>query len=395
MTLPLEGTRVVEVAQYVAGPLCGMLLRELGADVVKVEPPAGDAYRGTMPVGDRLGRFFVPLNRGKRSVVLDLKSDDGRDALRALLGTADLLLHNAPDARATAFGLDWDALHAALPRLVVGVVTAFGREGPLADAPAYDLVAQARSGLLTAHASPGDTVPVRAGGVPLADLTAGLLLTSAVLAALLRARAQGEGERVEVSLLAAAMTVQVQDLVWLSGEETPGTPVATPADLGARAEEIATGLATNPYYRCYEAADGYVAVACLNHAQRSAFAELHGLDDPTIDAPDLLPDDPRVVALKRSLTRSVELQMRAESSAVWLERLTAAGVPCGPVHARERVRGDAQIRANGLLVDLEQPGLGPVTLLGRVLGLGSDAPPLGPAPRLGEHTEAVLREVGR
>jgi crotonobetainyl-CoA:carnitine CoA-transferase CaiB-like acyl-CoA transferase len=397
MTLPLEGTRVVEVAQYVAGPLCGMLLRELGADVVKVEPPGGDAYRGTMPVAGGLGRFFLPLNRGKRSVVLDLKSEEGRDALRSLLGTADLLLHNVPDARATAFGLDWDEVHAALPRLVVGVVTAFGREGPLADAPAYDLVAQARSGLLTAHASPGDTVPVRAGGVPLADLTAGLLLCSAALAALLRAGATGVGERVEVSLLAAAMTVQVQDLVWLDDEEQPGSPVATPADLAARAEEIATGLATNPYYRCYEAADGYVAVACLNHAQRRAFARLHDLDDPTIEAPDLLPEDMQVVALKRALTRSVEERMRTESSAVWLERLAAAGVPCGPVHARERVRADTQIRANGLLVDLDQPGLGPVTLLGRVLGLGlgGEAPPLGPAPRLGQHTESVLRELGR
>jgi crotonobetainyl-CoA:carnitine CoA-transferase CaiB-like acyl-CoA transferase len=395
MTLPLEGTRVVEVAQYVAGPLCGMLLRELGADVVKVEPPGGDAYRGTMPVGAGVGRYFLPLNRGKRSVVLDLKSGEGREALRSLLGTTDVLLHNAPDRRALAFGLDWDELHAALPRLVVGVVTAFGREGPLADAPAYDLVAQARSGLLTAHASPGDTVPVRAGGVPLADLTAGMLLTSAVLAALLRSRATGDGERVEVSLLAAAMTVQVQDLVWLDGEERPGPPVATPADLSARAEEIAIGLATNPYYRCYEAADGFVAVACLNHAQRSAFAGLHGLDDPTIGAPDLLPDEPRVVALKRALVVAVEQRMRRAPSATWLERLSAAGVPCGPVHARERVRDDAQIRANGLLVELEQPGLGAVTLLGRVLGLGTELPPLGPAPRLGEHTESVLGEVRR
>ncbi|MGL6278114.1 MAG: CoA transferase, partial [Gaiella sp.] len=206
---PLEGVRVVEVAQYVAGPLAGLLLRQLGADVIKVEPPGGDAYRGTMPLDHGHGRFFLPLNRGKKSVVLDLKSDRGRASLRALLGSADIVLHNAPDERARTFGLDWEELHAALPGLVAGVVTSFGRSGPLAAAPAYDLVAQARAGLLTAHASVGDTVPVRAGGVPLADLTAGMLLTSGVLAALVHARATGIGERVEVSLLAAALAVQV------------------------------------------------------------------------------------------------------------------------------------------------------------------------------------------
>ncbi len=394
MSLPLEGVRVVDVTQYVAGPLCGSLLHELGADVVKVEPPAGDAYRGTMPLPGGLGRFFVPLNRGKRSVTVDLKSDDGRAALQALLGRADVVLHNAPPERARAFGLDWEELHALHPALVMGVVTSFGARGPLATSPAYDLVAQARSGLLTAHASPGDAVPVRAGGVPLADLTAGFLLATGTLAALVRARSSGVGERVEVSLLAAALAVQIQDLVWLEGETSEGPIPATAADLAARADEIATGLATNPYYRCYEASDGFLAVACLNHGQRAALAELLGLDDPTIAAPDLLPADPAVVAVKRAVTTQAERALRAEPIATWLERLGERGIPCGPVHARERVHADPQIRANELLVDVDQPGLGVVTLLGRLFALPGSSPPLGPAPLLGEHTDEVLREVG-
>ena len=184
MSAPLEGVRVVEYAQYVAGPLCGVLLGDLGAEVIKVEPPAGDAYRFVMPVAPAVGRYFLPLNRGKRSVVLDLKTVAGREASGRLLATADVVLHNYPTVRARAFGLDWDTLHELVPGAVLGVVSSFGAAGPLAGAPAYDLIAQAHAGLLTAHASPGDRVPVRAGGIPMADLTAGFLLATGVLAAL-------------------------------------------------------------------------------------------------------------------------------------------------------------------------------------------------------------------
>jgi len=394
VSAPLEGIRVVEYAQYVAGPLAGALLAQLGADVVKVEPPGGDAYRAVMPVAPGVGRYFVPLNRGKRSVVLDLKTEEGRTGSEALLSRADVVLHNFPRARAEAFGLGWSHLHDAVPRLVVGVVTSFGADGPLAGAPAYDLVAQARSGLLTAHASPGDTVPVRAGGIPMADLTAGFLLSTGVLAALVRARADGVGERVDVSLLAAALAVQIQDLVVLDGEERAGAGAATRADLAGRAEEIAVGLATNPYYRCYEAADGFFALACLNVAQRRAFLDCFDLGDgdPTIEAPDVLQDDESLVAGKRALVAAVEERIASAPVAEWLERFAAVGVPCGPVLAREAVPLDEQVRANRLLERVVQPGLGPVTLLGDLFGLGRSD--IGPAPSLGAHTDEVLAEVG-
>ncbi len=395
MSLPLEGVRVVEVAQYVAGPLVGSLLAELGADVVKVEPPGGDAYRQVMPVAAGIGRFFVPLNRGKRSVVLDLKTPAGRSALASLVATADVLVHNAPPVRAEAFGIGWDELHAAHPALVVGIITSFGPHGPLAGTPAYDLVAQGRSGLLTSHASRGDRVPVRAGGIPMADLTAGHLLATGVLAALVRARTVGEGQVVEVSLLGAALAVQIQDLVWLDGEAVGPAAAATRSDLAARSDEIAGGLAMNPYYRCYEAADGFLALACLNLAQRQAFIEIFGLDDATIATPDVVPDDPHVLAEKQRVTATIEQTIAAESVEAWLARLGAAGVPAGPVLTRETVHADVQIRANGLLQDVEQPGLGPLTMLGGVFRIdGADDATTRPAPGLGADTEAVLAEVG-
>jgi crotonobetainyl-CoA:carnitine CoA-transferase CaiB-like acyl-CoA transferase len=394
MSLPLEGVRVVEYAQYVAGPLCGVLLADLGAEVVKVEPPRGDAYRHVMPIADGVGRYFVPLNRGKRSVVVDLKSDEGRQTSERLLATADIVLHNYPLERAGRFGLDWEELHAAHPRIVLGAVSAFGRTGPLAAAPAYDLVAQARAGLLTAHASRGDSVPVRAGGIPMADLTAGFLLSTGVLAALVRARESGVGELVEISLLAAALAVQLQDLVWLDGEGAPGSQTADRGSLDARADEIAGGVAMNPYYRCFQAADGFLAVACLNVEQRRAFLRLFGLEDETIEAPDVVPDDPGLLGAKLAVTSAAERAIVREGVAAWIERLTAAGVPCGVVRMRESVPADPQVVAEQLVAAVEQPGVGSLRLLAPFVRLGGAATSPTAAPTLGADTEAVLGELG-
>ena len=392
MTLPLEGVRVVEYAQYVAGPLCGVLLADLGADVVKVEPPSGDGYRHVMPVAPGVGRYFVPLNRGKRSVVVDLKTAEGRETSSRLLLGADIALHNFPRARAARFELDWETVHEAHPALVVGRVSSFGERGPLADAPAYDLVAQARAGLLTAHASPGDEVPVRAGGIPMADLAAGLLLATGVLAALVQARETGEGELVDVSLLAAALAVQLQDLVWLDGEATAARPTDR-AELGARADEIAGGVATNPYYRCFETADGFVAVACLNVGQRRAFLELFGLEDPTIEAPDVAPEDESVFAVKRDLTSAIASAFEEQTTAAWLERLESVGVPCARVQQREGVRADPQVLAEGLVGRVTQPGLGEIDLLAPFVRAGRTRPAPRAAPGLGADTESVLAEL--
>jgi crotonobetainyl-CoA:carnitine CoA-transferase CaiB-like acyl-CoA transferase len=392
--LPLEGVRVVEYAQYVAGPLCGVLLADLGAEVVKVEPPAGDGYRHVVPVAPGVGRYFVPLNRGKRSIVVDLKTPEGLETSSRLLRSAEIVLHNFPSERAKRFELDWSHVHAAWRRVVVGRVSSFGTSGPLAGTPAYDLVAQARAGLLTAHASPGDTVPVRAGGIPMADLTAGFLLASGVLAALVRARETGRGELVDVSLLAAALAVQLQDLVWLEGEAASAAQPTDRARLDARADEIAGGVAMNPYYRCFEAADGFVAVACLNLAQRRAFLAVFGLDDKTIEAPDVVSRDESVLGVKRELTATISRAFSEQSTATWLARLESAGVPCAQVQQREGVHADPQVVAERLVGRVDQPGLGEIALLAPFVRIGGKTPSPTPAPGLGADTEAILAELG-
>jgi crotonobetainyl-CoA:carnitine CoA-transferase CaiB-like acyl-CoA transferase len=229
----------------------------------------------------------------------------------------------------------------------------------------------------------------------MADLTAGHLLAAGVLAALVRSRTKGEGQLVEVSLLGAALAVQIQDLVWLEGEAEGGAAAATRDDLEARADEIAGGLAMNPYYRCYEAADGFLAVACLNLAQREALLALFHLDDPTIEAPDLVPGDPAILTGKQRLTAAIEGEIAAAPVEGWLARLGAAGVPAGPVLSRGTVHGDEQVRANGLIQDVTQPGLGPVSMLGGVFRVdGADPAETRAAPLLGADTDAVLAELG-
>jgi crotonobetainyl-CoA:carnitine CoA-transferase CaiB-like acyl-CoA transferase len=193
-----------------------------------------------------------------------------------------------------------------------------------------------------------------------------------------------------VSLLAAALAVQVQDLVWLEGEQEAGARTATPTDLRARADEIAGGLAMNPYYRCYATTDGFIAVACLNLAQRRAFLSLFKLDDPTDHAPDVVPDDGTLLAAKRRLTSEIERRFSEEPTSPWLERLAAASVPASPVLMRESVRADAQVVASGLVTEIEQTGLGRVGLLGSLVGAGGEPEA---APLLGADTDAVLAEL--
>jgi crotonobetainyl-CoA:carnitine CoA-transferase CaiB-like acyl-CoA transferase len=360
---------------------------------VKVEPPGGDGYRHVMPVAKDVGRYFIPLNRGKRSIVVDLKTADGLETSSRLLRAADIVLHNFPRERAARFGLSWEELHTAQPPLVVGRVSSFGASGPLADAPAYDLVAQARAGLLTAHASPGDDVPVRAGGIPMADLTAGFLLATGVLAALVRARDTGQGDLVDVSLLAAALAVQLQDLVWLASDAGATPRTADRAHLAARAAEIAGGLAMNPYYRCFEASDGFVAVACLNLAQRRAFLALFGLEDATIDAPDVVPDDADRLAAKEELTTAVARTFAERSVVEWIAVLESAGVPCGPVQQREAIASDPQVVAQGLIGRISQPGLGEIDVLSPFVRVGAESRAPTAAPALGADSESVLAEL--
>ena len=375
--LPLDGFRVLEYAQYVAGPFAGMLLADLGADVIKVEPPRGDAWRRYEPFAAGESRYFYALNRNKRSVVIDLKQPEGREASRALLATADAVLHNLPPDRARRFELDRDTVARVNPAAVWCCVSALGSDGPEASLTAFDLVAQALSGLLLANARPSDPVPQRAGGIAMADFTAGMLAAIAVLAGLagLAGRRHNRAPGLEVSLLGAALAVQAQRFVSVQALDPPP---GTAGDL-------------DPYYRAYQAVDGFVVLACLNERQRRAAAGLLGLDDPWAANPQAPPADAAEHDRRRALVAEFERRLANQPAARWVEGFRAAGAPAAEVRALDELFEHDQVTANGLVHTVIHDGVGPVKLLGSVFKVdGSVIPPARPIPALGEHTEEVL-----
>jgi crotonobetainyl-CoA:carnitine CoA-transferase CaiB-like acyl-CoA transferase len=397
---PLDGLLVLDFSQYVAGPLATMLLSDLGADVIKVERPGGDAYRHYDPVVPGQSRYFCSLNRGKRSVICDLGRPEGRELAAGLIARADAVVHNFLPSRAAAFGLDAAAVKRINDRAVVCAISAFGSVGPEAGTPGYDLIAQAVAGLLASAAHTGQQVPERLGRMPLADFTTGLLAAVAVLTGLLqRQRAPGAPD-FEVSLLGASLTLQAQQLATeqeTTGQETTGqeTDPSRRFDAQAMREQTAARAAAaelEPFYRCYETADAFIAVGCLDVAQRRRLLATLDLADPYVENPQRPAAHEQERSARAALVREVERRLLAGTAAEWIERFTAAGVPVAEVRTLDAAAASAQARANGLIISLDQPGLGPTRLLGGVVKQGGE--PLVTARRApgpGEHQHELER----
>jgi crotonobetainyl-CoA:carnitine CoA-transferase CaiB-like acyl-CoA transferase len=389
---------VLEYAQYVAGPFAGMLLADLGADVIKVESPAGDAWRRYEPFAEGESRYFYALNRNKRSVVLDLKDDQGRHGSRALIATADAVLHNLPADRARRFGLDRESVRESNPAAVWCCVSALGSDGPEANVTAFDLIAQAVSGLLLASAQGSAPVPERAGGIAMADFTAGLLAAVAVLAGLVARDDAARG--FEVSLLGAALAVQAQRFVSVETIDRAGREQrkrepapASAGDLERHAHAQRARDELDPYYRAYAAADGFLVLACLHERQRRAAAAVLGLEDPWAANPQAPPAGAVEREHRLALVAQFERRVAAEPAASWVRRLRTAGVPASEVRLLDQLFEDDQVSANGLVHTLRDERVGPVKLLGSLFKIdGFATPPRQSIPALGEHTEEVLAE---
>lgn len=392
--LPLDGVRVLEYSQYVAGPFAGMLLADLGADVIKVEAPGGDAWRGYASHTTGHSRSFYGLNRNKRSVVIDLKQEPGRHASAELIRTADVVLHNMPPERALRYGLDRERVRELNPEAVWCCVSALGSDGPDAAVTAFDMVAQALSGLLLAAVDDPQAPPKRAGGIAIADFTAGLLATTAVLAGLL-GRRQGAAPGLEVSLLGAALAVQAQQFVSVAGLDQPLDPEhaspATVEDLAEVSNKRRASEELEPYYRSYRAADGYFVLACLQAGQRVAAAEMLGITDPWAQNPQAAPLDEPERQQRLAIVAEFERTLALQPAATWVRRFRAINVPAGEVRRLEHLFDDAQANANGLVATVSggDPE-GPVRLLGGLFKVDGVSPVPGPIPSLGEHTEELL-----
>jgi len=377
----LAPLRVLELGHVMGGPFGAMLLADLGADVIKVEPPRdGDPARWA-PGFHRTGAdgaAFLAVNRNKRSVALDLTATEGRELFHRLVATADVLVDSAPPGAADRLGIGYEALAVRNPGLVYASVTGFGRTGPYAGRPGADLVAQGMAGILTVTGEPGGG-PVRAG-VPVADLGAGLLAALGVLAAIVARGRTGRGQLVDAAQFDAAVALSLWDLaeLWTTGR-APG-PRGTANRLTAP-------------YQALRTADGWLTAVADDDWRWRRLCRALGVDR--------LLDDPRFaqnrdrVAHRAELVAELEAALAGGPTALWVDLLLAAGVPAGPVQDHAGAVADPQTVARGLVTTVEHPLDGRVPVLGVPVRLaGTPGAVRRPAPLLGEHTGAVLRELG-
>ncbi len=377
----LAPLRVLELGHVMGGPFCAMLLADLGADVIKVEPPRdGDPARWA-PGFHRTGAdgaAFLAVNRNKRSVALDLTATEGRELFQRLVATADVVVDSAPPGAADRLGIGYEALAGRNPGLVYASVTGFGRTGPYAGRPGADLVAQGMAGILTVTGEPGGG-PVRAG-VPVADLGAGLLAALGVLAAIVARGRTGRGQLVDAAQFDAAVALSLWDLaeLWTTGR-APG-PRGTANRLTAP-------------YQALRTADGWLTAVADDDWRWRRLCRALGVDR--------LIDDPRFaqnrgrMAHRAELVAELEAALAGGPTALWVDLLLAAGVPAGPVQDHAGAVADPQTVARGLVTTVEHPKDGRVPVLGVPVRLaGTPGAVRRPAPLLGEHTGAVLRELG-
>jgi formyl-CoA transferase len=369
---------VIDVTQVMAGPFCTMLLADLGADVIKIEPPAGDMTR-RMPggVGNDTPAYNA-VNRGKRSVVLDIKTAAGRDAVLRLVESADIFAENSRPGVMADLGLGYPVLAARNPRLIYTSISGYGHTGPDRTKGGLDLIAQGVSGIMSVTGAAGG--PPMKSGVPLTDLGAALFAVTGLLAALVHRDRTGQGQHVETSLVEAGVALSV----WEATEYFSGAGIPQP--LGSAHRMVAP-------YQAIECADGHVTIGASNNRLFERLCDALGHSE-WASLPEFA-DNPSRVRNRAALAERIESVTRQRPKRHWLEAFEARDIPCGPINTYADVFADSQIVAREMVVDVEHPTLGALRALGSPIKLSATPPAVRRrAPRLGEDTEDVLREAG-
>lgn len=375
-TLPLAGIKVLDLTTVLAGPLCTMMLGDAGADVIKVEPPGGDpARRMGPPFWGGEGAEFLALNRNKRSIVLDLKTDAGRADFLALCTDADVLVENYRTGVTERLGISYDDVAAVNPHIVYCSISGFGRTGPRKDEAAYDAIMQAFVGMMAATGSPGGE-PVRVN-TSICDIGAAMYANQAVLLALMARQLTGRGQRVEASLLET-------QVAWLLYRAVGyfATGEAPARKLGSAAPHVVP-------YEAYATADGYLMAGALNDKLYAKMVAALGRAD--------LADDPRFVtnhervANRDALNAELHAVFAARTTEEWVVVLSAAGVPHSPLNSVEDVLNDPQVLAREMIAEVPHEVIGMLKMPGIPIKL-SDTPGTirRPPPQLGEHQDAIL-----
>lgn len=378
---PLKGLKVIDVSHIMAGPACSMLLADMGADVIKVERiPDGDDSRRMVPptIVDQSAAFLI-MNRNKRGLALDLRSEAGRNVLSRLLKNADLLIENFRRGAMEQMGFGYDTVHALNPRLIYCSISGFGRTGPYADRGGFDLVAQGMSGLMSITGEGPGHPPVKVGA-PVTDITAGILACVGILAALHSRESTGKGQMVDTSLFEAGIiqTYWHSAMCFATGR-APG-PMGTAHPLNAP-------------YQAFPTSDGWITVGAAN--QGNWLRLLDALEAPALRDDARFSTNADRMRNLEALTATLTPLFKRRSSAEWLRRLEQAGVPAGPVLEIGEMHADPQALAREMIVETLHPTAGPVKAIGLPIKF-SDTPGgvRRAAPQFGEDTREVLREQG-
>jgi formyl-CoA transferase len=374
----LDGIVVLDATQVMAGPYCAMLLSDMGARVIKVEPPDGDSTRAMAGARGGDSPAFGAVNRGKQGIVLDLSQEAGRDVFKRLARSADILIENYRPGVMARLGLGYDALSAENPRLIYASISGFGQTGPDARRGGFDLVAQGMSGIMSVTGEPGG--PPTKAGVPITDLGAGLFALSGILAALHWRAASGRGQHVDTSLFEAGLALSV----WEATEYFSGRGV--PARLGSAHRMVAP-------YQAFRCSDGHINIGAANDRTFTKLAAVLGHPEWTTDA--RFSSATSRVANRAMLGRLIEEVTATRTRADWTRAFDEAGIPCGPILDYAEAFAHPQAVARDMSVPVHHPRMGDTRAIGTPLKMS--ATPLDPtrrAPMLGEHTDEVLASAG-
>lgn len=377
---PLSGVTVIDMTRVLAGPYCTLVLRDLGARVIKVEPPGGDDARGFGPFIEDRSAYFLSLNRGKESIALDLKRPADRRVFDALLDRADVLVENYRAGTLEKLGYDWEGLSARWPRLVYAAVSGFGHSGPYAGRAAYDMVVQGMGGIMSVTGWPGGE-PTRVG-TSVGDITAGLFTAIGICASLKDRERTGCGAKVDVGMLDCQIAILENAIARfaVSGQ--------APGPLGARHPSITP-------FESYRTADGHVIVAAGNDKLFAKLAEALGRPEWAEDA--RFRDNQARTTHVEALKAEMEAVLTGASTEHWLTELERAGVPCGPINDVAQALADPQVRARNMVVEMLDPGLAePLIMAGNPIKSSAYPDPATrpAAPALDADRAALLAELG-
>ena len=402
---PLENIRVLDFSEIIAGPFAGMLLSDMGADVIKIEPPWGEPWRFSQPIVPNESRTYISLNRGKKSLTLDLNKDFAKQIIYDLINDIDVVIVNyRPDVPAN-IGIDYDTLSKMNPKLIYCQNTAYGSEGNDSYRPGYDIIIQAMSGLMASEGKLSGESPEHISSSPMIDTTSGFCLAWTICGALFARERTGKGQMIETTLMGTALMllgsrisqVESMDLVSrrdtvesLSAMRQAGVPFK---DLIEIYQEEHPPTSGTMYYRAYQTKDNAIAIGCLSDPLRKRLLTILNLTDMRFE-PNYDPLSAEASQSDLVLIEQAQYLFKKKTTDAWLELLTNDGIPAGPIRFIEELFDEPQIQANHLIADLEHAEAGQIKMVGLPAKFSETPLVANPPPALGQQTDSILEELG-